>query len=303
MKPDATIATHQLLGNLENALLTVDMQDDQAGAVDSIEQAANTIAALANAQGQVQLVGFISLMQNVIAGVRSGKLAVAAPLVVLLLSCCEHIGHIAAAGGHIDAAVAARTEALAAQLRGWQDGTLPTSDEAERVARIIAAAGADSSYWCLSLHLGPQAQAHGVTASALAGRLSAIGNIVAITPPLDGGEAVRQSSFDIAFETCENRAAIEAVFDDVKQDCLVYLVPPNSRAGEYVRLIRDMPEQSTRLGEILVRCGIVTEQQLNDALASQSKGNNAAPLGSILFGQGTVPAQVVTAALARQQQS
>lgn len=303
MKPDATIATHQLLGNLENALLTVDMQADQAGAVDSIEQAANTIAALANAQGQVQLVGFISLMQNVIAGVRSGKLAVAAPLVVLLLSCCEHIGHIAAAGGRIDALAAARTEALAVQLHGWQDGTLQTSDEAERVARIIAAAGADSSYWCLSLHLGPQAHAHGVTASALAARLSAIGNIVAITPSLDCGEAVHQSSFDIAFETCDNRAAIEAVFDDVKQDCLVYLVPPNSRAGEYVRLIRDMPEQGTRLGEILVRCGIVTEQQLNDALASQRGSNNAAPLGSTLFGQGTVPAQVVTAALARQQQS
>ncbi len=130
MKPDATTATHALLGNMENALLTVDMHDDQAGAVDSIEQAANTIAALANAQGQVQLVGFISVMQNVIADVRSGKLGVAAPLVVLLLSCCEHIGHIAAAGGRIDAAAAARTEALASQLHGWRDGVLQTSDEA-----------------------------------------------------------------------------------------------------------------------------------------------------------------------------
>jgi two-component system chemotaxis sensor kinase CheA len=303
MKPDATTATHELLGNMENALLTVDMQDDQAGAVDSIEQAANTIAALANAQGQVQLVGFISVMQNVIADVRSGKLAVAAPLVVLLLSCCEHIGHIAAAAGRIDAAAAARTEALSSQLHGWLDGSLQTSDEAERVARIIAAAGADSSYWCLSLHLGPDAHAHGVTAASLAARLAAIGNIVAITPPLEPGDEARQASFDIAFETCENRSAIEAVFNDVKEDCLVYLVPPNSRAGEYVRLIREMPEQSTRLGEILVRCGIVTEDELNDALASQRGSKNAAPLGSILFGQGTVPAHVVAAALARQQQS
>jgi two-component system chemotaxis sensor kinase CheA len=303
MKPDATTATHELLGDMENALLTVDMHDDRTGAVDSIEQAATTISALANAQGQVQLVGFISVMQRVFADVRSGKLGVAAPLVVLLLSCCEHIGQVAAAGGRIDTSAAARTEALSSQLNGWLDGTLHTGDEAERAAHIIAAAGADSSYWCLSLHLGPQAREHGVTAASLVQRLSKIGNVVAITPPLEGDDEVRQASFDIAFETCENRSAIEAVFDDVKQDCLVYLVPPNSRAGEYVRLIRDMPEQSNRLGEILVRCGIVTEDELNDALASQRGNRHSAPLGSILFGQGTVPAQVVTAALARQQQS
>jgi two-component system chemotaxis sensor kinase CheA len=134
-------------------------------------------------------------------------------------------------------------------------------------------------------------------------RLAGIGTVIAVTPPLDSELDVRQSSFDIAFETTAERAAIEAVFADVKDDCMVYLVAPNSRAAEYVRLIKELPEQSNRLGEILVRCGIVTEAELEDALAAQRGSTRPAPIGSILFGQGTVPAQVVTAALARQQQS
>ncbi len=303
MKADATIDTLELLGNMENALLTVDMQDDQDLAVNSIEQAVNTIAALANAQGQIQLVGFISVMQQVIASVRSGKLAVAAPLVMLLLSCCEHIGEVAAAGGRVDPDMSAKTANLSGQLQGWLDGTAQANDQTERVAGIIAAAGANSNYWCLSLHLGPEAQAHGVCAQTLVDRLAAIGTVIAVTPPLDSGLEVRQSSFDIAFETIAEREAIEAVFADVKDDCMVYLVAPNSRAAEYVRLIKDLPEQSNRLGEILVRCGIVTEAELNDALAAQQGAAMSAPIGSILFGQGTVPAQVVTAALARQQHS
>jgi two-component system chemotaxis sensor kinase CheA len=303
MKTDLTPSTHELLGDLENALLTVDMQEDKAGAVNSIGQAASTIARLANAQGQVQLVGFISLMQNVIADVHSGKLAVATPLVVLLLSCCEHIGLIAGAGGRADAAATARTDSLTAQLHGWLDGSIRAGDQAEQAARIIADAGADSAYWCLSLHLGPDAAQHGVDPAALVERIRAIGSIVAITPPLDSSGEVRQSSFDIAFDSRAERAEIEAIFDDVKDDCLAYLVPPNSRAGEYVRLINELPEQGNRLGEILVRCGIVTEDELSEALASQSGSQRAAPLGSILFGQGTVPAQVVAAALARQHQS
>lgn len=303
MKPNATTSTDELLGNMENALLTVDLHDDRAGAVDSIVQAANTIARLANAQGQAQLVGFIAVMQNVIARIQADKLGVATPLVMLLLSCCEHIGQVAAAKGQLDGAASARTDALAAQLHGWLDGSQQAADNAEQAARIIAAAGTESAYWCLSLHLGPDAAAHGVDPAALIDRLKALGTIVAITPPLDSAGDMRQSSFDIAFDSRAERSAIDAVFDDVRDDCMVYLVPPNCRAGEYIRLINEMPEQGNRLGEILVRCGIVTETELNAALASQRSGTLSAPLGSILFGQGTVPAQVVAAALARQHHS
>jgi two-component system chemotaxis sensor kinase CheA len=94
----------------------------------------------------------------------------------------------------------------------------------------------------------------------------------------------------------------------VQDDCEIRIIPPHSKVSHYVDLIRALPEQAARLGEILVRCGSVTAFELEGALQQQSGGDGREPdapqqqLGSILVDAGNVPPGVVEAALAKQKQ-
>jgi two-component system chemotaxis sensor kinase CheA len=97
------------------------------------------------------------------------------------------------------------------------------------------------------------------------------------------------------------------VFDFVREDCQIRILPPENRIAEYVAWLDELPEQRERLGQMLVRCGSVTAHELEQALAAQAAaraaGATAAPIGAILVEQGAVPAPVVEAALARQRQA
>jgi two-component system chemotaxis sensor kinase CheA len=92
------------------------------------------------------------------------------------------------------------------------------------------------------------------------------------------------------------------VFDFVRDDCDIRILPPRSRIGDYIALLRELPEASARIGELLVRCGTVTAHELDAALAAQV-ATPAQPLGEILIEQRSVQPEVVAAALTKQQQA
>jgi two-component system chemotaxis sensor kinase CheA len=114
--------------------------------------------------------------------------------------------------------------------------------------------------------------------------------------------------FEIGLRSRASKAEIEAVFEFVQDDCEIRILPPESRIEEYMALIRSLPEDDLRLGEILVRCGTLTEKELAGALAIQSgvedrTGEPARPLGEIILDSGMVRPAVVEAALEKQKQS
>jgi two-component system chemotaxis sensor kinase CheA len=108
--------------------------------------------------------------------------------------------------------------------------------------------------------------------------------------------------FEIAFQSKADKAAIEHVFEFVLDDCRLHILPPHSRIEEYVNLIQRQQGDMARLGEMLVRCGTLTPQELDQALNSQSD-TPAKPIGTILVEQGSVQPEVVEAALTKQKQN
>jgi two-component system chemotaxis sensor kinase CheA len=114
--------------------------------------------------------------------------------------------------------------------------------------------------------------------------------------------------FEIAFKSQADKATIEGVFDFVLDDCVLRIVAPNSRIDEYISIINSLPEEASRLGEMLVRCGIVTAHELQSALhvqaGAQASPEQAAPLiGAVLVEQASVAAPVVAAALEKQKRA
>jgi two-component system chemotaxis sensor kinase CheA len=169
-----------------------------------------------------------------------------------------------------------------------------------------------SDYWHISLRFGREVLQNGMDPIAFLRYLTKLGRIVGIAtvpdamPPADEMDAeLCYLGFEIAFDSNADREAIAGVFEFVQDDAKSASSRRTARCRTTSILIRALPEQGARLGEILVRCGSVTAQELAGALQQQSQRSEAeAPqqLGSILVDGGNVPPVVVEAALAKQRQ-
>jgi two-component system chemotaxis sensor kinase CheA len=91
----------------------------------------------------------------------------------------------------------------------------------------------------------------------------------------------------------------------VRSDCLIRILPPGSKVSEYQRLIQELPEQEMRLGEILIKCGTLTPEELDSMLRIQAQHDQdepQRPIGEVLVEQQLVSPPVVEAALEKQKQ-
>jgi two-component system chemotaxis sensor kinase CheA len=109
-------------------------------------------------------------------------------------------------------------------------------------------------------------------------------------------------AYELSLDTRSDKAAIERAFEFVQGDVRLRILPPNSRIEDYIRLIKESPEITERVGEMMVRCGALTRHELDNALSTQADSIPQRPLGSILMEQRSVPAAVVDAALTKQKQ-
>ena len=315
--------SRELLEEMENALLNVDLAGDQSEAINAIFRAAHTIKGSAGLFSLDHIVAFTHVVESLLDKVRDGSVTLNDEMVVLLLSCCDYLSAMmdGLAAGRVDQDpdTAPEGEMLKEQLHRHMDGeaapqAVPAAlaVHAEPGVERIDQERGDSDYWHISLRFGRGVLQNGMDPIAFLRYLGKLGRVVGIAtlpdalPPADEMDAeLCYLGFEIAFDSSADREAIAGVFEFVQDDCEIRIIPPHSKVSEYVNLIRALPEQKVRLGEILVRCGSVTAHELEEALNQQSGKQEDAPaqqLGSILVGAGNVPPVVVEAALAKQKQ-
>ena len=315
--------SRELLEAMESSLLLIGQAGDIAETVNAIFRAAHTIKGSAGLFGLDDIVAFTHVVESVLDEVRDGRLAIDDGMVALLLACGDHIAAL------VDAAeTGARTaspelqasgEPLVARLRRYLDAPSSTAlvevDAAASVARIDSpgAASASVDLWHISVRFGADVLRNGMDPLSFIRYLGTLGTVAGVVTCAAGmPEAVAMDpeachlGFEIALRTQVDKAAIESVFDFVLDDCTLAILPPNSRSADYVELIRNLPAESDRLGEMLVRCGAITARELDTALERQSlaKPADAPPrIGTILVEQGSVAAPVVAAALDKQRKT
>lgn len=312
--------SRELLEDMENALLSVEQAEEKTELINAIFRAAHTIKGSSGLFGLDHVVEFTHVVENVLDRVRNGELKIADSLVALLLSCCDHIGAlveaIAAGCMERDETLTQQGLPLIAQLRDIlgqpqkQQAALPVtaeSLEADAVERIEGE-GVDADHWHISLRFGPDVLRNGMDPLSFIRYLGTLGTITAIVTLPDAIPDADQMDpescylgLEIAFKSDVDKITIENVFEFVRDDCRIRILPPHSKIAEYIRLIHELPEQVSRVGEILCRCGTLTAQELDAALEVQSKATSAPLIGAILVEQRSVQPEVVEAALAKQQ--
>lgn len=304
--------SRELLQDMENALLVVEASEDKTELINAIFRAAHTIKGSSGLFNLDHVVAFTHVAESVLDRVRDGNVAIAEPLVALLLSCCDHIGTLidAVAAGQTDPDpnLTTQGEPLLVRLRAYLNS--PTANAAVPVAN---AGNPQAQYWHLSLRFGPEVLRNGMDPLSFLQFLGTLGQLVNVLVLADAlpdaahmDPEVCYLGYEIDLDTQADRAAIEGAFEFVRDDCELQLLPPHSLHSDYIRLIEQAsPSTSARIGEMLVECGALTRQELGMALKAQACSDQSPPplLGTVLVQQQMVPPEVVQAAVAKQAQT
>jgi two-component system chemotaxis sensor kinase CheA len=319
--PTFIAEARELLDDMEDALLRIESDPENADLVNSIFRAAHTIKGSAGIFGLDHVVTFTHAAENLLDRVRDGSVPVTGELVATLLRAADHLKRLVdllAAGTEADDEARSAGETLIVVLR-QHIGAAPEAGAAQppvpHVAHVERSEpeGASTDHWHLSLRFNADVTRNGLDPLSFIrylrtfGRIAHIVTLTDAVPPLSGLEPEScYLGFEIAYETAADKSTIEGAFEFVKDDAHIRILPPHSRVSDYVRLIESLPNEELRLGEILIHCGTLTQKELESALRVQAQATvaeDATPkLGEVLVAQQSVRRQVVDAALDKQKQ-
>lgn len=330
----------ELLIQMETILLGMETGDGDADPeeINALFRAAHTVKGSAGLFGLDDVVAFGHRVESVLDQVRDGELTLTPERVGLLIRCTDHLGQLVnctAESRDPDEMLIAQGNELAAALQA--DGPIaassspppespagPGSQMVEHEVRrgestVLAATGSavesaieawtrrsDRDGWHLSLRFSEETFRNGMDPLSFIRYLQSLGQLVRVEtlpdriPETDFDPESCYLGFEIHFHGEVTKQALEDVFEFVRDDCQIRILPTASKVEEFLSLIRSLPEDDLRLGEILVKVGTLTERELHDALAAQAQAEQPDPLGRILVESGAVQPPVVEAALAKQ---
>ncbi|TAN51452.1 MAG: chemotaxis protein CheA [Methylococcaceae bacterium] len=320
-----------LLRDMESGLMQIEAEPDDAENINAVFRAAHTIKGSAGLFGLAHIVSFTHVVETVLERIRSGKLPPSGDLIALLLECRDHIEsliELLTRGIETpDADTEQRAEALRTQLLGFLDGEggaetakahAPASVLEHDVAESQVPDGqylVRSRYWHISLRFGEGVLRNGMEPLSFIRYLKKLGEIVHISTLYDAMPPAASMDpescylgFEIVFDSAATKPDIERVFEFVEDDCQIRIIPPHSEVTRFRELIEALPEADLKVGEILLKSGALTEQELEAALHNQVVAENQADvpqlpvkrLGEILVEQGVVHAETVRSALDKQ---
>jgi len=317
--------SRELLRAMEGSLLQLEKAPQDAELINAVFRAAHTIKGSSGVVNFEAIVEFTHAMESVLHLIRSGDVIIDSSLIALLLKCGDYVSSL------LDCLVADDKDAALERIRGAGQGLLanlnqwlPATSAPQVIAHATRARAAAhrsgdavaSSAWHISLRFGPDVLRHGLDPLSFIRYLGSLGQIGAVTTLFDAmPEASTMDAescylgMELEFTGDVDKETIENVFDYLREDCTIRILPPQSRICDYIALINDLPEDDARLGELLVTSGALTRRELEEALRLQQtleeKPSEVGPeggsrIGKILVEQALVQEELVGAVLEKQ---
>ena len=313
--------SRELLEDMEDILLRLGQEDDKQESLNAIFRAAHTVKGSAGLFGLDDIVAFTHGVETLLDNLREGTMGVDADNTALLLACRDHISdlieRVADGSEGLPEELRSKGEELTRQLAKLGAATqiepienLP-QEQAAPVERMQGAQ-VSSDNWHISLRFGRESLRDGMDPISFLRYLGTLGQIASVQT-LDGDLPQSEEmdpeacylGFEINFQSDADKATIESVFEFIREDSLVRILPPRSLLADYVRHILELPEEDMRLGEILVASGSLTETELDEAIKLQQTMHEHhvdQPLGDIVVESGLTTRTVVDSAVEKQSQ-
>jgi len=327
--------SREQLAAMEAGLLSLEQDPNDKDNINTIFRAAHTIKGGSGVIECHPIESFTHHVENLLDAVRQGEIAVTPPLATLLLECCDHMASLvdllsieaSLSSADQQARCAALTERLAEFLHSAGQNALASvgADVANMTVQEtsvdVESSGGGivlSDSWHISVRFGENVLRGGMDPLAFIRYLGGLGEILGIETLADAMPPAEEMDpescylgFEIRLQTRASKADIEHVFDFVRDDCDLRILPPNSKLSEYIKHIQELPEDTMRLGEILVRCGALTQAEIEQGLRNQKSETDRIttdsdapqqPLGKILIDNKVVQKEIVDAAVVKQTQ-
>jgi len=314
--------SRELLQEMEEGLLRLEQEEDNRDTLHAIFRAVHTIKGSAGLFGLDEVVSFTHAVETLLDRLREGALQIDGEMVALLLECGDHIrdliGHVELGTDLSDDATVSNAKTLIERLKRYEVRATDCERDhwpeahALSVDRLDDGTQAESEFWHISLRFGPESLRDGMDPLSFLRYLGTIGRIVHVSPVDDAIPGASEMDpercylgFEIRFESDAEKETIENVFEFVRDESVVRILPPGSRITDYIDLIEAMPEDDLRLGEILIRCGSLTRAELEEALRLQEQMRDEAnhrTIGEIVVDSGMSARPVVDAAIEKQTQ-
>lgn len=317
----------ELLQSMEDALLILEKDPQDPESLNDVFRSMHTIKGTAGVFGYSAIVDFTHRVETLMDQVRSGAVALTAPLIATLFACRDHTAQLVeliatSADDELpqDETLSVAGEALLARL-----GSTP-ADAASEAGRDPSEAPkflpVVSDLWMITLEFGRDAFRDGIDPLSFLRYLGSLGELVHVAthlgPVPDGGFDPESCylSFGIAFRSDADKPvikpAIASVFEFANEDCEIRILEPDSAHARYLELLAAIPhDQVGYIGDLLLRVGALTGPELARALQTQESDARTAEqtdqpvsrrrLGEILVEQGSIKPATVEQAVKTQE--
>jgi len=319
------------LTDMEAGLMRMEQGDHDPETLNGVFRAAHTIKGGSGVVELTMIEKFTHVVENALDKLRNNEIGVSDGLISAILNCCDHLNALLDLAeneqSEADPALQLKGETYANTLRGFLGGAVASSTgggsaaPAETPAEVESEGGGKTmnDCWHISVRFSRDCLRNGMDPEAILRYLLSLGEIVHVTTISDALPAPEDMDpescylgFEINFRSHADKAAIEHVFDFVREGSELHILPPYSKVTDYLDLIAHLPEETMRLGEILVKSGALTQEELDEGLGRQQAGNVAAAkieggppapqLGEILVERHMVQPEIVEAAVTKQKQ-
>lgn len=324
--------SRELLQDMESILLVLEKSPDDEESINSLFRAAHTIKGSSGVLGIEGVEKFTHSVESVLSKVRDKEIKITAPMAELLLECRDHIYNLVLLATDESATaeegMADCEKGLVARLNVYLDKQTglqspvksPLQDSAGGKAEGAAENSVSTDNWHISVRFGKNVLRDGMDPISFINYLPRLGEIVHLATLYDSmpkaDEMDPESCYlgvEIDYRSDFDKQTIEDVFEFVRADCQISILPPHSRIESYIELISGLPEDPLRLGEILIKGGALTRTELDEALNMQKQSEAAAAddidkksplrIGDILVDRGMVHPEVVSVALDKQKKA
>ncbi|KPB86555.1 Chemotaxis sensor histidine kinase CheA [Pseudomonas syringae pv. maculicola] len=248
------VEARELLQAMEESLLQLESEPGDQDAIGAVFRAAHTIKGSAGLFGLTPIVSFTHIVEDVLDRLREGSVSVDAGLIAVLLKSGDHmlelIDVVASRGQTLQPPALEREAALRQALQVYQaPGNAQPADEA-RAPSVIDEQPAEV-LWHISLRFGVDVFRNGMDPLSFLRYLNTLGQMVQVTTVTDSIPALEawdpescHLGFEIDFRSSAGHAAINEVFDFVREDCAVEITLMSETANHVEPTGTDLVSQT-----------------------------------------------------------
>ncbi len=269
------VEARELLQAMEESLLQLESEPGDDDAIGAIFRAAHTIKGSAGLFGLDPIVSFTHIVEDVLDRLRDGSVKVDGGLIAVLLKSGDHmlelIDVVASQGGQLQASAMAREAELRNSLKAYQAPAPSADDDQEVIADVVVThETSEAVLWHISLRFAQDVFRNGMDPLSFLRFLNTLGETVAIETLTEGFPATESwdaescyLGFEIDFHSSATHAAINEVFDFVREDCQIDItrIAGDAASASEPQPGTELVSQAAQAGTAMVALGELLEDQ------------------------------------------